>query len=195
MSSPFTARDARFMARALRLAERGRYTSSPNPRVGCVITKGEQILGQGFTQQVGSQHAEIEAIDNARRLGASDADFAASTFYVTLEPCSHTGRTPPCCDALIMLSPQRVVIAMQDPNPLVGSNGIQQMIAAGIQVECGLLEEEAVALNPGFISRMTRQLPWVRLKVAASLDGKMIDAASERMARNVLVVAEAIAAQ
>ena len=168
----FSSFDQQMMALALDEAKKALYLSSPNPRVGCVITKGEQILGQGFTQQVGSQHAEIEAIDNARRLGASDADFAASTFYVTLEPCSHTGRTPPCCDALIKLSPQRVVIAMQDPNPKVSGQGIAALQKHGIQVDLGLMAHEAALLNPGFIKRMTLGLPYVRMKIASSLDGR-----------------------
>jgi diaminohydroxyphosphoribosylaminopyrimidine deaminase/5-amino-6-(5-phosphoribosylamino)uracil reductase len=134
-----------------------------------VIVKAGKVIGTGFTQQVGCAHAEIDAIADARK---HSADLSDSTMYVSLEPCCHHGRTPPCTQAIIAAKPARVVIAMQDPNPLVGGKGIQQMVAAGIQVECGLLEEEVAALNPGFISRMTRQLPWVRLKVAASLDGK-----------------------
>jgi diaminohydroxyphosphoribosylaminopyrimidine deaminase/5-amino-6-(5-phosphoribosylamino)uracil reductase len=134
-----------------------------------VIVKAGQVIGAGFTQQVGLAHAEIEALADA---GKHSADLSGSTIYVSLEPCCHVGRTPPCTHAIIAAKPTRVVIAMQDPNPLVSGNGIKQMAAAGIQVECGLLEEEAAALNPGFVSRMTRQLPWVRLKVAASLDGK-----------------------
>jgi diaminohydroxyphosphoribosylaminopyrimidine deaminase/5-amino-6-(5-phosphoribosylamino)uracil reductase len=118
---------------------------------------------------VGLAHAEIEALADARK---HTPDLSGSTIYVSLEPCCHVGRTPPCTHAIIAAKPARVVIAMQDPNPLVSGNGIKQMAAAGIQVECGLLEEEAAALNPGFVSRMTRGLPWVRLKVAASLDGK-----------------------
>lgn len=168
----FSSFDRQMMALALEEANKALYLSNPNPRVGCVITKGEQILGQGFTQQVGSQHAEIEAIANARRVGASDADFAASTFYVTLEPCSHTGRTPPCCDALTALSPQRVVIAMQDPNPKVSGQGISTLQKHGIKVELGLMAHEAALLNPGFIKRMTQCLPYVRMKIASSLDGR-----------------------
>ena len=165
----FTKDDADFMRLALSQAQKSLYLSNPNPRVGCVIVKAGQVIGTGFTQQVGLAHAEVEALADARKHGA---DLSGSTIYVSLEPCCHVGRTPPCTQAIIAAKPARVVIAMQDPNPLVGGNGIQQMAAAGIQVECGLLEEEAAALNPGFISRMTRQLPWVRLKVAASLDGK-----------------------
>ena len=168
----FSSFDRQMMTSALEEANKALYLSNPNPRVGCVITKGEQILGQGFTQQVGSQHAEIEAIANARRLGASDADFATSTFYVTLEPCSHTGRTPPCCDALTQLTPKRVVIAMQDPNPKVSGRGIASLQKHGIEVDLGLMAHEAALLNPGFIKRMTLGLPYVRMKIASSLDGR-----------------------
>lgn len=165
----FTKDDADFMRLALAEAQKSLYLSNPNPRVGCVIVNAGQVIGTGFTQKVGLAHAEVEALADARKHGA---DLSGSTIYVSLEPCCHVGRTPPCTQAIIAAKPARVVIAMQDPNPLVGGKGIQQMAAAGIQVECGLLQEEAAALNPGFISRMTRQLPWVRLKVAASLDGK-----------------------
>jgi len=165
----FTKDDTDFMRLALAAAQKSIYLSNPNPRVGCVIVKAGKVIGTGFTQQVGYAHAEIEALAEARK---HSADLSGSTMYVSLEPCCHQGRSPPCTQTIIAAKPARVVIAMQDPNPLVGGNGIQQLIAAGIQVECGLLEEEAVALNPGFISRMTRHLPWVRLKVAASLDGK-----------------------
>ena len=165
----FTKEDADFMRLALAEAQKSLYLSNPNPRVGCVIVKAGQIIGTGFTQQVGHAHAEIEALADARQ---QTANLSGSTIYVSLEPCCHIGRTPPCTQAIIAAKPSRVVIAMQDPNPLVSGKGIKQMAAAGIQVECGLLQEEAAALNPGFVSRMTRQLPWVRLKVAASLDGK-----------------------
>jgi diaminohydroxyphosphoribosylaminopyrimidine deaminase / 5-amino-6-(5-phosphoribosylamino)uracil reductase len=165
----FTKEDTDFMRLALAEAQKSLYLSNPNPRVGCVIVKAGQVIGRGFTQQVGLAHAEVEALADARKRGA---DLSGSTIYVSLEPCCHVGRTPPCTQAIIAIKPARVVIAMQDPNPLVGGKGIQQMTAAGIQVECGLLEEEAADLNVGFVSRMTRQLPWVRLKVAASLDGK-----------------------
>jgi diaminohydroxyphosphoribosylaminopyrimidine deaminase/5-amino-6-(5-phosphoribosylamino)uracil reductase len=164
----FTKEDADFMRLAFAEAKKSLHLSNPNPRVGCVIVKAGQVIGTGFTQQVGLAHAEIEALADA---GKHSADISGSTIYVSLEPCCHIGRTPPCTHAIIAAKPARVVIAMQDPNPLVSGNGIKQMAAAGIQVECGLLEEEAAALNPGFVSRMTRQLPWVRLKVAASLDG------------------------
>ena len=165
----FTKDDADFMRLALAAAQKSLYLSNPNPRVGCVIVKAGHVIGTGFTQQVGLAHAEIEALADARK---HSAELSGSTIYVSLEPCCHVGRTPPCTHAIIAAKPARVVIGMQDPNPLVSGNGIKQMIAAGIQVECGLLQEDAAALNPGFISRMTRQLPWVRLKAAASLDGK-----------------------
>jgi diaminohydroxyphosphoribosylaminopyrimidine deaminase/5-amino-6-(5-phosphoribosylamino)uracil reductase len=165
----FTKDDADFMRLALAAAQKSLYLSNPNPRVGCVIVQAGQVIGAGFTQQVGFAHAEIEALADARK---HTNDLSGSTMYVSLEPCSHQGRTPPCTQAIIAAKPARVVIAMQDPNPLISGNGIKQIAAAGIQVECGLLEAEAAALNPGFISRMTRRLPWVRLKVAASLDGK-----------------------
>jgi diaminohydroxyphosphoribosylaminopyrimidine deaminase/5-amino-6-(5-phosphoribosylamino)uracil reductase len=165
----FTKDDADFMRLALGQAQKSLYLSNPNPRVGCVIVKAGQVIGTGFTQQVGLAHAEIEALTDARK---HTLDLSGSTMYVSLEPCCHVVRTPPCTHAIIAAKPARVVIAMQDPNPLVSGNGIKQMVDAGIQVECGLLEEEAAALNPGFVSRMTRHLPWVRLKVAASLDGK-----------------------
>ena len=165
----FTKDDADFMRLALAAAQKSLYLSNPNPRVGCVIVQAGQVIGTGFTQQVGFAHAEIEALADARK---RTNDLSGSTMYVSLEPCSHQGRTPPCTQAIIAAKPARVVIAMQDPNPLISGNGIKQIAAAGIQVECGLLEAEAAALNPGFISRMTRRLPWVRLKVAASLDGK-----------------------
>jgi diaminohydroxyphosphoribosylaminopyrimidine deaminase/5-amino-6-(5-phosphoribosylamino)uracil reductase len=165
----FTKDDADFMRLALAEAQKSLYLSNPNPRVGCVIVKAGQVIGTGFTQQVGHAHAEIEALANARK---HTLDLIGSTIYVSLEPCCHMGRTPPCTHAIIAAQPARVVIAMQDPTPLVSGNGIKQMTAAGIEVECGLLEAEAAAVNPGFISRMTRRLPWVRLKVAASLDGK-----------------------
>ena len=165
----FTKDDADFMRLALAEAQKSLYLSNPNPRVGCVIVKAGQVIGTGFTQQVGHAHAEIEALADARK---HTLDLSGSTIYVSLEPCCHMGRTPPCTHAIIAAQPARVVIAMQDPNPLVSGNGIKQMTAAGIEVECGLLEAEAAAVNPGFISRMTRRLPWVRLKVAASLDGK-----------------------
>jgi diaminohydroxyphosphoribosylaminopyrimidine deaminase/5-amino-6-(5-phosphoribosylamino)uracil reductase len=154
------------MTLALRLAEQGLYTTQPNPRVGCVIVKNQQIIGQGAHLKAGEPHAEVYALREAG-VAAAGADA-----YVTLEPCSHHGRTPPCVDALIKTGVKRVVIAMQDPNPLVAGQGVQRLQTHGIQVEIGLMEKEAAALNPGFISRMTRGLPYVRSKIGASLDGR-----------------------
>ena len=165
----YSAVDHQFMSEALAQAQNALYLSNPNPRVGCVIVKDGKLIGKGFTQKVGGAHAEVQALANAKSLGN---DPAGSTIYVTLEPCSHTGRTPPCVDALIAAKPATVFVAMSDPNPIVAGNGLERLRAAGIKVHCGLMESEARALNPGFISRMTRGLPWVRMKIAASLDGK-----------------------
>ena len=162
----FSVTDHAHMARALQLAAQGLYTTSPNPRVGCVIVKEGRIIGEGWHQRAGTPHAEIHALK-----AAGDAARGA-TAYVTLEPCSHHGQTPPCAEALIEAGVARVVSAMRDPNPLVAGGGIDMLTLAGIQAEIGLLENEARALNPGFISRMTRQRPWVRLKTASTLDGK-----------------------
>lgn len=165
----YSAVDHQFMSEALSEARKALYLSNPNPRVGCVIVKNGQVIGRGFTQKVGSAHAEVQALADAKSLGK---DPAGSTVYVTLEPCNHTGRTPPCVDALLAAKPAVVFVAMSDPNPLVAGKGLERLQAAGISVHCGLMESEARALNPGFISRMTRGLPWVRMKIAASLDGK-----------------------
>ena len=165
----YSAVDHQFMSEALAEARKALYLSNPNPRVGCVIVKNGQVIGRGFTQKVGSAHAEVQALADAKALGN---DPAGSTVYVTLEPCNHTGRTPPCVDALLAAKPAVVFVAMSDPNPLVAGKGLERLQAAGISVHCGLMESEARALNPGFISRMTRGLPWVRMKIAASLDGK-----------------------
>lgn len=154
------------MTRALRLAEQGLCTTQPNPRVGCVIVKNNQIVGKGAHLKAGEAHAEVYALNQAGEL-AKDADL-----YVTLEPCNHHGRTPPCVDALIKAGVKRVIVAMSDPNPLVAGNGIKRLQAHGIEVVAGLMQSEAQALNPGFISRMTRGLPYVRSKIAASLDGR-----------------------
>lgn len=154
------------MAQALRLAQQGLYTTTPNPRVGCVIVKNNQLIGQGAHLKAGEPHAEVHALAEAG-MHAHDADI-----YVTLEPCSHHGRTPPCAEALLAAKPRRVIIAMQDPNPLVAGRGISALRQAGIEVISGVMEQEATLLNPGFISRMTRGLPYVRCKVAASLDGR-----------------------
>lgn len=158
--------DSQWMAQALRLAERGLFTTTPNPRVGCVLVKDGAIVGEGWHERAGDPHAEPIAL----RVAGDRAQGA--TAYVTLEPCSHQGRTPPCADALIAAGVVRVVIAMQDPNPLVSGQGITKLRAAGIEVECGLMEAEARALNIGFVTRMTSGLPWVRSKIAMSLDGR-----------------------
>ena len=165
----YSAVDHQWMSEALAQAQKALYLSNPNPRVGCVIVRDGKLIGSGFTQAVGKAHAEVQALANAKTVGN---DVAGSTIYVTLEPCSHTGRTPPCVDALIVAKPAKVIVAMSDPNPLVAGKGLEKLRAAGIEVQCGLLESEAQALNRGFISRMTRGLPWVRMKIAASLDGK-----------------------
>ena len=165
----YTAVDHQLMSEALAEAQKALYLSNPNPRVGCVIVKDGQVIGRGHTQRVGGPHAEVQALADVKAKGL---DPAGSTVYVTLEPCNHTGRTPPCVDALIEARPAMVIVAMSDPNPLVGGKGLERLKAAGIEVRCGLLEAEAKVLNRGFISRMTRGLPWVRMKIAASLDGK-----------------------
>jgi diaminohydroxyphosphoribosylaminopyrimidine deaminase/5-amino-6-(5-phosphoribosylamino)uracil reductase len=164
----FSADDHDFMQRALDLAERGLFTTTPNPRVGCVLVREGQIIGEGFTQPAGQNHAEIEALNDARTRGH---ETRGATAYVTLEPCSHFGRTPPCVNALIDAKLARVMTAMEDPNPVVSGKGLTLLRNADIEVRCGLLEREARELNIGFISRMTRKVPWVRAKLAMSLDG------------------------
>lgn len=154
------------MGRALELAARGLYTTTPNPRVGCVLVRDGAVVGEGWHERAGEPHAEVHAL----RAAAERARGAVA--YVTLEPCNHTGRTPPCADALVAADVGRVVVAMQDPNPLVAGTGIARLRAAGIPVHVGLREAEARRLNVGFISRMTRGQPWIRAKVAMSLDGK-----------------------
>ena len=161
--------DTYFMCRALALARRGLYTAHPNPRVGCVIVRpddGGRIVGRGFHAVAGGAHAEIVAL---REAGAAAR---GATAYLTLEPCAHHGRTPPCSDALIEAGVARVVAAMRDPNPLVDGAGLAALRAAGVAVECGLLGDEARRLNRGFVSRMTRARPWVRVKSALSMDGR-----------------------
>jgi diaminohydroxyphosphoribosylaminopyrimidine deaminase/5-amino-6-(5-phosphoribosylamino)uracil reductase len=162
-----------FMARALRLAERGRWTTDPNPRVGCVLVRDGEIVGEGWHQRAGGPHAERVALAQAgeRARGASA--------FVTLEPCSHHGRTPPCADALISAGVARVVAAMIDPNPRVAGRGLERLREAGIAVEVGLLAEQAAALNPGFIKRQRTGLPFCRVKLAASLDGRTAMASGE----------------
>ncbi|MFN3593832.1 MAG: bifunctional diaminohydroxyphosphoribosylaminopyrimidine deaminase/5-amino-6-(5-phosphoribosylamino)uracil reductase RibD [Thiobacillaceae bacterium] len=162
----FSAEDHTHMARALRLAARGLYTTTPNPCVGCVIVKDGQVVGEGWHARAGEPHAEIHA------LHAAGARARGATVYVTLEPCSHYGRTPPCAHALIDAGVARVVAAMRDPNPQVAGRGIELLTLAGIRAEVGLLEQAAREINVGFVSRMTRGRPWVRVKTAASLDGK-----------------------
>ena len=171
------ATDQFYMARALQLAKKGQYTTHPNPRVGCVIVKSGKIIGEGFHQRAGEPHAEINAISDAR--SNTLVSLEGTTTYVTLEPCSHTGKTPPCSQALIKAGVSRVVVAMQDPNPQVAGQGIQGLRDAGIEVVSGILEEQARALNPGFIKRMEMGLPWVRLKLAMSLDGRTAMASGE----------------
>jgi diaminohydroxyphosphoribosylaminopyrimidine deaminase/5-amino-6-(5-phosphoribosylamino)uracil reductase len=165
----FSAADHVFMARALQLARRGLFSTTPNPRVGCVIVRDDKVIGEAWHEQAGLPHAEAGAL--AKIVGAGGTAQGA-TAYVTLEPCSHFGRTPPCADALIDSGIARVVVAMTDPNPLVAGQGLAKLAAAGIEVASGLLAVEATELNIGFVSRMTRGRPWLRLKVAASLDGK-----------------------
>lgn len=162
----FSAADHRYMAFALRLARQGLNTTMPNPRVGCVIVRDDQVVGEGWHQRAGEPHAEVHALREAGHLARG------ATAYVTLEPCAHFGRTPPCADALIEAGLNRVVAAMADPNPLVAGKGLARLSAAGILCESGLLEDEARELNIGFVSRMSRGRPWLRLKLAASLDGK-----------------------
>jgi diaminohydroxyphosphoribosylaminopyrimidine deaminase/5-amino-6-(5-phosphoribosylamino)uracil reductase len=158
--------DTRFMRRALELAVRGLYTTDPNPRVGCVLVRDGRVLGEGWHQRAGEAHAEVHA------LAAAGESARGATAYVTLEPCSHTGRTPPCVQALIGAGIGRVVYAIGDPNPLVNGAGAAALRAAGIDTAAGLLADEARALNPGFFKRMRTGLPWVRVKLGASLDGR-----------------------
>ena len=162
----FSAVDHSMMARALRLAERALWTTTPNPRVGCVLVRDGWVVGEGWHEKVGEPHAEVLALNAAGRRARGE------TAYVTLVPCSLHGRTPPCAEALIEAGVARVVAAMTDPNPLVAGKGLALLEAAGIETACGLLETEARELNIGFVSRMTRGRPWLRLKAAASLDGK-----------------------
>ncbi|MBP1149150.1 bifunctional diaminohydroxyphosphoribosylaminopyrimidine deaminase/5-amino-6-(5-phosphoribosylamino)uracil reductase RibD [Methylocaldum sp. RMAD-M] len=166
LSTVFAREDAEFMSRALHLAERGLYTTDPNPRVGCVIVKDGQIVGEGWHRQAGGPHAEVEALrqSGARAYGA--------TAYVSLEPCCHHGKTPPCTDALISAGIARVVAAMKDPNPRVAGEGLKTLRDAGVDVACGLLENAAAALNPGFCKRMKTGRPYIRSKLAMSLDGR-----------------------
>jgi diaminohydroxyphosphoribosylaminopyrimidine deaminase / 5-amino-6-(5-phosphoribosylamino)uracil reductase len=162
----FSANDHIYMTRALQLAEQGLYTTQPNPRVGCVIVKDGKIIGEGAHLKAGEPHAEVFAL---RQAGAAAS---GATLYVTLEPCSHTGRTPPCSQAIIEAGISKVIAAMQDPNPQVSGSGLAHLQANHIEVATGLMENQARELNPGFIARMSKNLPFVRSKIAASLDGK-----------------------
>jgi len=164
----FSDTDFSYMQRALVLAEKGMFITTPNPRVGCVLVRNGEILGEGSTQPAGGDHAEVQALKDARSRGHGTE---GATVYVTLEPCSHFGRTAPCSRALVDAGITRVIAAMEDPNPLVSGSGLEYLRATGVDVRCGLLEKPARELNIGFVSRMTRGRPWVRLKVAASLDG------------------------
>jgi diaminohydroxyphosphoribosylaminopyrimidine deaminase/5-amino-6-(5-phosphoribosylamino)uracil reductase len=166
----FTKADHEYMSLALHLAEQGLYTTTPNPRVGCVLVNNGQIIGQGAHLKAGEPHAEIMALRDA--IAKFPNLIQGADAYVTLEPCSHFGRTPPCADALIKAGVKRVIAAMQDPNPQVAGNGLARLAAAGIETEHGLMEAQARELNAGFISRMTQNRPFVRVKIAASLDGK-----------------------
>ena len=165
--------DRHYMARALELARRGLYTTDPNPRVGCVIVRDGEVVGEGWHVRAGEPHAEVHA------LRAAGEQARGATAYVTLEPCSHHGRTGPCAEALVVAGVGRVVAAMQDPNPEVSGRGLARLATAGIEVRSGLLEAEARALNPGFIKRMEHGLPLVRVKLAMSLDGRTAMASGE----------------
>jgi len=167
------ATDHEYMARALRLARRGLFSTDPNPRVGCVLVRDGAVVGEGWHERAGGPHAEIRA------LAAAGERARGATAYVTLEPCCHHGRTPPCTDALISSGVARVVAAMQDPNPQVSGNGCRTLRAAGIEVTDGVMAAEAEQLNPGFVKRMRRGLPYVRCKLAMSLDGRTAMAGGE----------------
>ncbi len=164
--SVFSAEDSRYMRQALDLARRGLYSTSPNPAVGCVLVRWGQVVGAGFHERAGEPHAEVFAL---REAGAAAA---GATAYVTLEPCSHHGRTPPCADAFIEARVARVVIAMRDPNPAINGSGILRLMQAGVPCSTGLMEEEAAEINRGFVNRMLHGRPWVTLKLGASLDGR-----------------------
>ena len=173
MSTEQSVLDAHYMARAIELARKGLYTTHPNPRVGCVIVRDGQIVGEGWHVRAGEPHAEVYALRAAGELARG------ATAYVTLEPCSHHGRTPPCAEGLVTAGVARVVAAMQDPNPEVAGRGLKRLADAGIDVRCGVLETEARALNKGFLKRMELGLPFVRVKLAMSLDGRTAMASGE----------------
>ena len=162
----FTKTDFDFMAKAMALGRRGRLTASPNPSVGCVIVRDQQIVGEGWHARTGEPHAEAHA------LAAAGVNAEGATAYVTLEPCGHHGRTPPCAEALIKSKVARVVYAVEDPSPKVAGKGAAAMVAAGIQVESGLMRDQALELHRGFVQRFTHERPWFISKTAASLDGK-----------------------
>ncbi len=169
----FSPDDHLYMGRALELAERGLYTTDPNPRVGCVLVRDGRVVGEGWHERAGEPHAEVLALRVAGDLARG------ATAYVTLEPCAHHGRTPPCADAMLAAGVARVVVAMDDPNPLVDGAGSRRLREAGVEVETGLMETQARALNPGFVMRMTRGRPFVRSKLAMSLDGRTAMASGE----------------
>lgn len=171
--SVFSADDHAYMARALQLARYGLYTTHPNPRVGCVLVREGQIVGEGWHERAGQPHAEVFALQAAQERAQG------ATAYVSLEPCSHYGRTPPCAEALVQAGVSKVIAAMVDPNPLVAGQGLAYLKAAGIETQFGLLALDARALNPGFISVMERQRPFVRIKMAMSLDGRTAMASGE----------------
>jgi diaminohydroxyphosphoribosylaminopyrimidine deaminase / 5-amino-6-(5-phosphoribosylamino)uracil reductase len=171
----FTDRDRELMRRALALAERGLNTTTPNPRVGCVLVRGGRVIGEGWHERAGEAHAEVRALANAAERGEATRE---ATAYVTLEPCNHHGRTPPCTDALLAAGIARVVAAMRDPNARANRGG-ERLSAAGVRVETGLLEAEARELNVGWIKRVRDERPWVRVKIATSLDGRTALASGE----------------
>tara|TARA_R110000737_G_scaffold28717_1_gene47187 strand:- start:755 stop:1882 length:1128 start_codon:yes stop_codon:yes gene_type:complete len=171
--SKFSLKDHQFMQRAISLAKRGHFTTSPNPRVGCVIVQNGELVGEGFHKKAGQGHAEVHALKQAGNKAKG------ATAYVTLEPCSHFGLTPPCAEALIKAQVSHVIAAMVDPDPRVSGRGLERLADAGITTQFGLLEQDAQALNPGFIQLMTTKSPYVRCKLAASLDGKTAMASGE----------------
>lgn len=173
MSTEQSVLDAHYMARAIELARKGLYTTHPNPRVGCVIVRDGQVVGEGWHVRAGEPHAEVHALRAAGELARG------ATAYVTLEPCSHHGRTPPCAEGLVTAGVARVVAAMQDPNPEVAGRGLKRLTDAGIDVRCGVLETQARTLNQGFLKRMEHGLPFVRVKLAMSLDGRTAMASGE----------------
>jgi len=167
------ALDRRFMRRAIELAEKGIFSTDPNPRVGCVFVQNDQIIAEGWHEKTGESHAEAMAIEGCKE------SLKGSTCYVTFEPCSHHGRTSPCSDALIKVGVSRVVVAMEDPNPQVSGKGISRLQKAGLTLDVGLMESESRELNPGFIKRMQTGLPWVICKMAMSIDGRTAMASGE----------------